>query len=102
MRSCDTSHAFYCGIDLHARVLYLCVLAPEGEKPLHRPIPASPNALLAAVLSRADRNSIARRGPRRGRVQQVSTRDRRPPARVMIEIERGRLQRVCPVRRDLV
>lgn len=25
-------HDFYCGIDLHARILYVCILNDKGEK----------------------------------------------------------------------
>ena len=31
MRFYNQPHAFYCGIDLHARTLYLCVLSQAGE-----------------------------------------------------------------------
>lgn len=29
-------HKYYCGVDLHARTMYLCVLDQEGNKLLHR------------------------------------------------------------------
>ena len=32
MRFYNQPHAFYCGIDLHARTLYLCILDANGEK----------------------------------------------------------------------
>ena len=59
MRSYDKSHRFYCGIDLYARLLYLCVLDAEGEKRFHRGIPASPEALLSAVQPYRDGLVIA-------------------------------------------
>jgi len=37
---------FYCGIDLHARCLYLCILNQSGEIVLHKNIKVTPNALL--------------------------------------------------------
>ena len=37
-------HAFYCGVDLHARTLYLCILSQAGDKVLHREVPAEPAA----------------------------------------------------------
>lgn len=43
------SHRFYCGIDLHTRKMYLCILNPEGEEVFHRNIKASPKAFLKAV-----------------------------------------------------
>src|SRR4030095_3122571 len=36
MRFYTQPHAFYCGIDLHARWMYLCILDPQGEVLLHR------------------------------------------------------------------
>jgi hypothetical protein len=35
-------HAFYCGVDLHARTLYLCILSRAGDKLLHCEVPAEP------------------------------------------------------------
>jgi hypothetical protein len=47
--------AYYCGIDLHARTLYLVVLDQAGAVRLDRNYPAQPDAFLAAVaLFRAD------------------------------------------------
>jgi hypothetical protein len=31
MRFYTQSHRYYCGIDLHARWMYVCILDPEGE-----------------------------------------------------------------------
>jgi transposase len=42
-------HQFYCGIDLHARTLYLCVLDHAGKKVLHKEVPSEPAALLEAL-----------------------------------------------------
>jgi transposase len=43
------AHQFYCGIDLHARTLYLCVLDAAGRKVLHKEVPSEPAALLDAL-----------------------------------------------------
>ena len=32
----QTQHPFYCGIDLHAKEMYACVLNQDGDKQLHR------------------------------------------------------------------
>ena len=32
MRFYNQAHAFYCGVDLHARTMYLCVLNHAGQK----------------------------------------------------------------------
>jgi transposase len=42
-------HKFYCGIDLHARSMYLCILNQAGEIVLHRNLPAGPEPLLKAI-----------------------------------------------------
>src|SRR4249919_2880729 len=49
MRFYTQAHAFYCGIDLHARWMYLCVLDPQGEVLLHRNLRACPETFLKAV-----------------------------------------------------
>ena len=33
-------HGFYCGVDLHARCMYLCILDAGGQTVLHRDYPA--------------------------------------------------------------
>ncbi len=43
MRFYTKQHQFYCGIDLHARTMYLCILNQDGEILLHRHMPAGPN-----------------------------------------------------------
>ena len=35
----QTQHAFYCGIDLHAKQMYACVIDHAGKKHLHRSQP---------------------------------------------------------------
>jgi transposase len=55
MRFYTKPHQFYCGIDLHARTMYLCVLNQAGEILLHRHMPAGPAPFLKAVAPyRAD------------------------------------------------
>jgi hypothetical protein len=49
MRFYSRTHKHYCGIDLHARTMYVCVLSQEGEVLLHRNLPCSPDAFLAAM-----------------------------------------------------
>ncbi len=38
-------HPYYCGIDLHARILYVCIIDQQGEVCLHKEIPANPKLL---------------------------------------------------------
>jgi transposase len=49
MRFYTKQHKFYCGIDLHARTMYLCVLNQEGEVLLHRNMRAAPEPFLQAI-----------------------------------------------------
>jgi transposase len=49
MRFYTQQHPFYCGIDLHARTMDLCILDQAGETRLHRHMPATPEALLKAI-----------------------------------------------------
>ncbi len=49
MRFYTQVHQFYCGIDLHARSMYLCILDPQGEIQLHRNMATTPEAFLKAV-----------------------------------------------------
>ena len=48
MRFYTQTHRYYCGIDLHARWMYLCVLDPHGEVLVHRNLRACPEAFLKA------------------------------------------------------
>ncbi|WP_433923861.1 IS110 family transposase [Vreelandella sp. 21] len=45
----NSTHRHYCGIDLHARSLYVCILNQQGETLLHKEIPASPEPLLRLI-----------------------------------------------------
>lgn len=49
MRFYTKTHKHYCGIDLHARKMYLCILNSGGEVVLHRNITTSPESFLKAV-----------------------------------------------------
>jgi transposase len=49
MRFYTTQHKFYCGIDLHARTMYLCILDQEGKILLHRNIKSNPDVFLKSI-----------------------------------------------------
>ena len=38
-------HPYYCGIDLHARVLYVCIIDQDGQTCVHKEISDSPDKL---------------------------------------------------------
>ena len=45
MRLYQGQHRAYCGVDLHARTMYLCVLDHDGRTLLHEDIPATKDGL---------------------------------------------------------
>src|SRR5262252_9032898 len=55
MRFYTKQHQFYCGIDLHARTMYVCILDQHGTILVHRNMKASPEMFLKAIAPyRAD------------------------------------------------
>jgi transposase len=55
MRFYTKQHQFYCGIDLHARTMYVCILDQHGTILVHRNMKASPDMFLKAIAPyRAD------------------------------------------------
>ena len=59
MRFYTKQHSYYCGIDLHARTMYVCILDQASETLLHRNMPASPEALLKAIAPYRDQIVMA-------------------------------------------
>src|SRR5215216_4172752 len=49
MRFYTKHHPFYCGIALHARSMYVCILTQEGELLRHRNMKARPETFLQAI-----------------------------------------------------
>ncbi len=49
MRFYNQQRQFYCGIDLHARTMHLCILDQAGNIVLHRNIKTQPARLLQAI-----------------------------------------------------
>jgi transposase len=54
MRFYTRQHRYYCGIDLHARQMYVCVLGAEGEILYHRNGPTTPNHFLRMIAPYRD------------------------------------------------
>ena len=54
MRFYTKQHPFYCGIDLHARSMDVCVLSHDGAMLLHRNRKAAPEPFLEAVAPYRD------------------------------------------------
>jgi len=49
MRFYSHRHQFYCGIDLHARSMYICIQDQSGKILLHRNYRTDPDSLLRAI-----------------------------------------------------
>lgn len=49
MRFYNQQHRFYCGIDLHARTMHVCILDHDGHVVFDKNLPCRPEALLRAV-----------------------------------------------------
>ena len=54
MRFYTQAHQHYCGIDLHARSMYVCILDPGGKVLVHQNIDAVPEALLQLIAAYRD------------------------------------------------
>jgi transposase len=49
MRFYTKQHQFYCGIDLHARAMYVCILNQSGEILVHRNMKTTPETFLKVI-----------------------------------------------------
>ncbi len=46
MRFYNRQHRHYCGIDLHVKTMYVCILDATGQVLVHRNVPSTRSALL--------------------------------------------------------
>lgn len=49
MRFYKKQHKYYCGIDLHAKTMYVCIVDQEGKVLLHKNIPCRPERFLQCI-----------------------------------------------------
>jgi len=49
MRFYSKPHQHWCGIDLHAKTMYICILDREGKVLAHQNLPSNPEAFLEAI-----------------------------------------------------
>ena len=49
MRFYDHPHRFYCGVDLHARTMHVCILDHNGQVVLDHNLACRPDAFLHAI-----------------------------------------------------
>jgi transposase len=49
MKFYTKQHSFYCGVDLHADAMYVCILDATGEVVVHQNIPTKPKTFLRLI-----------------------------------------------------
>jgi hypothetical protein len=49
MRFYNRQHHHYCGIDLHVKTMYVCILDTAGHVLVHRNVKSTPEAFLEIV-----------------------------------------------------
>jgi transposase len=49
MRFYNRQHTYYCGIDLHVKTMYVCLVDGMGQVLVHRNVPSTPAAFLEVV-----------------------------------------------------
>src|SRR6266516_3627010 len=54
MRFYNRPHTYYCGIDLHVKTMYVCILDGTGQVLVHRNVPSTPVAFLEVVAPYRD------------------------------------------------
>lgn len=54
MRFSTNQQQYYCGVDLHARRMYICIVNHAGEILVHRNMKAAPEPFLKAVAPYRD------------------------------------------------
>jgi hypothetical protein len=54
MRFYTKQHQMYCGIDLHARTMYVCILSQAGEIMVHQHCTAHPETFLQVIAPYRD------------------------------------------------
>ena len=50
MRFYNQQHKFYCGIDLHARKMYVCIIDQKGKTKVHENIETDPALLFDLIF----------------------------------------------------
>jgi transposase len=54
MRFYTSQHSHYCGIDLHTKTMYVCILDRDGQVLVHKNLPSNPEAFLEVVAPYRD------------------------------------------------
>ncbi len=59
MRFYNQQHKYYCGIDLHARKMYVCILNQAGKTKVHKNIDTDPGAFFELIFPFLDDVAVA-------------------------------------------
>ncbi len=59
MRFYKGQHQYYCGIDLHARKMYVCILNQVGKTKVHKNIDTNPEAFFELIFPYLDDVAVA-------------------------------------------
>jgi predicted NBD/HSP70 family sugar kinase len=59
MRFYNQQHKFYCGIDLHARKMYVCIIDQKGKTRVHQNITTDPELLFDIICQRSNRKVLS-------------------------------------------
>src|SRR5262249_28751758 len=86
MRFYNQPHRFYCGVGLHARCMYLCVLDQAGQVVVHRDYPADAHAFLDAVAPFRDGLVVAVT-PRYGSISRARRGNHLTPGPIFAAVE---------------
>jgi len=54
MKFYNQQHKYYCGIDLHARKMYVCILDQKGKTMVHENIKTDPELLFELIFPYLD------------------------------------------------
>ena len=66
MRFYNRQHTYYCGIDLHVKTMYVCILDGGGQVLVHRNVPSTPAAfqeMIAPAVVRCKRLILIQPSP---------------------------------------
>lgn len=59
MKFYNEQHEYYCGIDLHAKTMYVCIVDKVGKVLCHKNVPANKEALLRVIAPYRENLAIA-------------------------------------------
>ncbi len=76
MRFYNRQHRHYCGIDLHVKTMYVCILDATGRVLVHRNLNSTPQAFLETIAPHRDDLSSPRSACSHGTGLWISVRRR--------------------------